>query len=827
MIINVVEWSAVIAAAWVLAYLRAPLWIWTALALIALASWTIFGKSALPALSIAWGVFVLLAVPLNLAPLRRRLISDHLLRLFRAIMPAMSQTEREALEAGTVGWDGELFSGRPRWKKLRAWPAPALSAAEQAFLDGPVEELCRRLDDWRITHEDYDLPPEMWRFIKDQGFFGMIIPRRYGGLEFSALAHSAVVMKIASRSMTAAVTVMVPNSLGPAELLLHYGTEQQKSYYLPRLARGEEIPCFALTAPDAGSDAASMPDNGVICRGSFQGKDIIGIRLNWEKRYITLGPVATVLGLAFKLYDPDHLLGDKEDLGITLALIPTHTPGISIGRRHMPLNAAFQNGPNRGTDVFIPLDWIIGGPERIGQGWRMLMETLAAGRSISLPALSTGAGKLACRATGAYARVREQFKAPIGYFEGVEEALARMAATAYMMDAARLVTASAVDRGERPAVISAIVKYQLTEAMRRVINDAMDVQGGSGICMGPRNLLGRAYQALPISITVEGANILTRSLIIFGQGAVRCHPFVLKEMQAVADVDPRRASKNFDRALFGHVGFTLSNAARALFLGLTGARLSPAPAAGGVRRYYQHLTRMSAAFALTADVAMLTLGAALKRKEKLSGRLADALSHLYLASTVLRHFQDQGQLEADLPLVQWSCENALHRVQLGLDGVLHNLPNRFVARALRLLVFPLGKPYAPPQDALGHAVAQRVLEPSEARDRLTAGIFAPAGPDEPLGRLEDALRKVINSSDAEHKLRHAIKHGQLTDAPLDKLLDQALQRGIIDAREAALMRDAEAARKEVIRVDDFPADFGREKNSWRSQPAPSTAGQST
>ncbi|MDE2090010.1 MAG: acyl-CoA dehydrogenase, partial [Gammaproteobacteria bacterium] len=717
-----------IAAAWALVYLRAPLWIWTTLALVALASWTAFGKPALPVLSIAWGVFVLLAVPLNLTPLRRRLISDHLLRLFRAIMPAMSQTEREALEAGTVGWDGELFSGRPRWKKLRAWPAPALSAAEQAFLDGPVEELCRRLDDWRITHEDYDLPPEMWRFIKDHGLFGMIIPRRYGGLEFSALAHSSVVIKIASRSMTAAVTVMVPNSLGPAELLLHYGTEQQKSHYLPRLARGEEIPCFALTAPDAGSDAASMPDNGVICRGSFQGKDIIGIRINWEKRYITLGPVATVLGLAFKLYDPDHLLGDKEELGITLALIPTHTPGISIGRRHMPLNATFQNGPNSGTDVFIPLDWIIGGPERIGQGWRMLMETLAAGRSISLPALSTGAGKLACRATGAYARVREQFKTPIGYFEGVEEALARMAATTYMMDAARLVTASAVDRGERPAVISAIVKYQLTEAMRRVINDAMDIQGGSGICMGPRNLLGRAYQALPISITVEGANILTRSLIIFGQGAVRCHPFVLKEMQAVADTDPRRASKNFDHALFGHIGFTLSNAARALFLGLTGARLSPAPGAGRVRRHYQHLTRMSAAFALTADVAMLTLGAALKRKEKLSGRLADALSHLYLASTVLRHFQDQGQLEADLPLVQWSCENALHHVQLSLDGVLHNLPNRFAARALRLLVFPLGKPYAPPGDVLGHAVARRILEPSEARDRLTAGIFAPTGP---------------------------------------------------------------------------------------------------
>ena len=813
MMINIVEWSAAIAAAWALAYLRAPLRLWTALALIALALWTVLDKPAGAAMFIAWGVFVLLAVPLNFTPLRRRLISDYLLRLYRGLMPTMSQTEREALEAGTVGWDGELFSGRPHWKKLHAGPAPVLSAAEQAFLDGPVEELCRRLDDWRITHEDYDLSPEIWQFIKDHGFFAMIIPRRYGGLEFSALAHSAVVMKIASRSMTAAVTVMVPNSLGPAELLLHYGTEQQKSHYLPRLARSEEIPCFALTGPEAGSDAASMPDNGVIRRGNFQGKEIIGIRLNWEKRYITLGPVATVLGLAFKLYDPEHLLGDKEDLGITLALIPTQTPGIRIGRRDIPLNAAFQVGPNYGTDVFIPLEWIIGGPERIGQGWRMLMETLAAGRSISLPALSAAAGKTACRATGAYARVRKQFKMPIGYFEGVEEALARMAGTTYMMDAARLVTANMVDRQERPAVISAIVKYQLTEAMRRVINDAMDIQGGSGICVGPRDLLGRAYQALPISITVEGANILMRSLIIFGQGAVRCHPFVRQEMQAASDTDPRRASKNFDRALFGHIGFTLGNAARALFLGLTGERLSPAPGRGRLRRYYQHLTRMSAAFALTADAAMLTLGAALKRKEKLSGRLADALGHLYLASTVLRHFQDQGQPEADLPLVQWACEQSLHQIQVSLDEVLRNLPNRLAAWKLRLLIFPLGKPYAPPRDTLGHTVARLVLEPSAARDRLTAGIFVPSGTDEPLGRLEDALRKVIISSETEQKLRSAVKKGQLAEAPLDRLLDQALQRGVLDAREAALMREAEAARKEVVKVDDFPADFGGEKKT--------------
>lgn len=751
-------------------------------------------------------------------PLRRPLISNRLLPWFRAALPTMSQTERDALEAGTVWWEGELFSGRPDWNKLLAIPAPKLSAEERAFLDGPVEELCRMLDDWQITEELHDLPPHVWQFIKEQRFFGMIIPKKYGGLEFSALAHSEVVMKLSSRSVTASVTVMVPNSLGPAELLLSYGTEEQKNYYLPRLARGEEVPCFALTGPEAGSDASSIPDKGVVCRGRFEGKEIIGIRLNWDKRYITLGPVATVLGLAFKLSDPDGLLGDKKELGITAALIPTNTPGVTIGNRHFPLSIPFQNGPNSGKDVFIPLDWLIGGVAGAGQGWRMLMECLAAGRSISLPAQSVGAGKLACRATGAYARIRKQFKMPIGRFEGVEEALARIAGYTYMMDAARVMTAGAVDLGERPSVASAIVKYNLTERMRKVVNDAMDVQGGSGICLGPRNLLGRVYQSIPIGITVEGANILTRSLIIFGQGAVRCHPYVLKEMQAAAERDAQRASVLFDQAFFGHIGFTVGNAVRALLHGVSGARLAQVPSqAGAERGYYRQLTRMSAAFALVADAAMLALGGSLKRKEKLSGRLADVLSQLYLCSAVLKRFADQGRPEADLPLLRWSCDDALHQAQEALDALLRNFPNRFAAAVLRALVFPFGKPYAAPVDVLGHNAASVLLEPSASRDRLTAGVYSSADLAEPLGRLDDALKKVIAAETVEKKLRAALNAGTSNGGD-EALLREGVIRGVIGEDEARIVQDAIEARKGVIKVDDFASGYWRkEEVEWQQE----------
>jgi len=671
-----------------------------------------------------------------------------------------------------------------------------------------VEELCRMLDDWRIVEQDKDLPPQVWQYLKEQRFFGMIIPPAYGGLGFSVQAHSLIIMKLASRSVTAAVTAMVPNSLGPAELLLHYGTGKQKDHYLPRLATGEEVPCFALTGPDAGSDAAAIPDRGVVCRVMFEGKEIVGIRLNWEKRYITLGPVATLIGLAFKLFDPEKLLGEHEELGITLALIPVSTPGISIGSRHMPLDIPFQNGPNWGKDVVIPLDWIIGGPERAGQGWRMLMECLGVGRSISLPALSTGAGKLACRAAGAYARIRRQFKLPIGQLEGVEESLARMAGMTYRMEAARAMTCAAVDRGERPSVLSAIVKQSLTEGMRQVVNDAMDVQGGSAICLGPRNLLGRVYQSIPIGITVEGANILTRSMIIFGQGAVRCHPYVLREIRAVADPDSARGLIDFDRSFFGHVGFTVSTASRALWLGLTGGRLQRAPA-GPSKRLLQTTSRLSAAFVLAADLSMIIIGSGLKRKEKLSGRLADILTNLYLLSCVIKQFEDRGRPDDELPLLEWACADSFRAIKIAFEGFFANFPNRPAALLLRLTAFPLGLPAFGPNDRLGNRVAASLLAPSAVRDRLTRGIYIPTELNEPLGRLDDALHKVIAAETVEKKLRDAVKKKQLAAASDELLWQNALQAGIITSQEAAIVAVSEAARQEVIRVDDFPPDYWR------------------
>ncbi|VAW84708.1 Acyl-coenzyme A dehydrogenase FadE [hydrothermal vent metagenome] len=787
-----------IAAIWAVSYHRLPMLTASGavLAVLVFISW--IGTCGW-LLVFLWLATLVVLVPLNVPSLRQALVSTKALIFFKRVLPALSQTEQEALDAGTVWWDGDLFSGKPEWEKLLKINTSTLNKEEQAFLDGPVNQLCAMLDDWAITHEHKDLPPEVWQFIKDNGFFAMIIPKSYGGLAFSALAHSAVVSKIASRSITTAVTVMVPNSLGPGELLLHYGTEEQRNYYLPRLASGEEIPCFALTGPENGSDAGAMPDAGIICNGEFNGEEVLGIRLNWNKRYITLGPVATILGLAFKLYDPDQLLGDKPELGITCALIPTDTAGVTIGRRHYPLNMVFMNGPNQGHDVFIPMEWVIGGPKMAGQGWRMLMECLAAGRSISLPALSTGAGKLSCRATGAYARIRQQFKTPIGLFDGVEEALTRIAGNTYMMEAARTLTATAIDRGEKPAVISAIVKYNMTERMREVLNDAMDVQGGSGICMGPQNLLARPYQSIPIAITVEGANILTRTMITFGQGAIRCHPYVIEEIQSCHSDDLER----FDKALFGHIGFTVSNASRALFLALTRSKLAASPSVGSDKRYYQQLTRMSAAFAFVADVAMLVLGGSLKRREKLSGRLADVLSQLYLASAVLKHYHDQGRPAEDKPLMQWACEDALYQIQESLDEFLRNFPNRPAAYLMRAVVFPLGMRYRIPSDELGHRVATVILGPSDARKRLTDGIYLPEAEDEQLARLDDALIKVIAAEPVEHKLRKLVKQGEIDAGGKERQAEQALEKGLITADEADSVKAAVEARWQVIQVDDF------------------------
>lgn len=809
---TMLEIVLVVAAGWMLAAWRAPVWAWSAASAGYLLVWPVIHTANFRILLPVWILFIAAAAVLGVAAIRRMLLSNTFLESFRRMMPAMSETEREALEAGGVWWEAELFSGSPNWHKLLNYKSSCLTQTEQAFVDGPVNTLCQMLDDWEITEELHDLPEEIWDYLKSQGFFGMIIPREFGGLGFSAQAHSAVVMKIASRSITAAVTTMVPNSLGPAQLLLHYGTEQQKRHYLPRLACGAEIPCFALTGPDAGSDAAAMPDKGVVCRDVFDGKECLGIRLNWEKRYITLGPVATVLGLAFKLYDPDHCLGSDEELGITLALIPTGTPGIEIGSRHFPLNQAFMNGPNRGHDVFIPMDWIIGGRAGIGQGWRMLMECLADGRSISLPALSTGASKLASRATGAYAAVRKQFKTPIGNFEGVAEVLGRIAGNTYAMDAARALTTLALDSGEKPAVASAIVKYHLTERMRKVIDDAMDVHGGRGICMGPRNYLARVYQAIPISITVEGANILTRSLIIFGQGAIRCHPFLLSEMQSAS----RNDVVEFDKAIFGHIRLLMSNVARAGFHGLTGARFARSPVNYEEAGYYRQLTRLSAAFAVTSEAAILVFGGSLKRKESLSARLGDVLSNMYLASAALKRYSDQGRQQADRPLLEWVVRDALYQSQQTLFEVYDNFPGGVVAMLLKRILFPFGASFRPPRDALLKRAANVILRWGSARERLTEGLFIPDVDNDPIAELEVALEKATAAQPVVTHLRKAMQNGQLRIGDSEHCLPEAVSAGIIDEREAVLVREAIVARQRVIGVDEFPADYWKEKrDSWQ------------
>jgi acyl-CoA dehydrogenase len=795
---------AVLAIFIILAFYRASITSWVLAVMVIVPVISIMARFSENVLIVTGAALFLFIVFFGIPYLRRNVISGAVFKIFRKVLPQISATEQEAIDAGTVWWDGELFSGNPDWKKLLAFPKCGLGEREQSFLDNEVEQLCSMLDDWDITHIRADLPPEVWQFIKDKGFFGMIIPKRYGGLEFSAQGHSAIVSKVASRSGTAAVTVMVPNSLGPAELLLHYGTEEQKEKYLHRLAKGQEVPCFALTGPFAGSDAGAIPDYGIVCHGEFGGRqNVLGIRLTWEKRYITLAPAATLLGLAFKLYDPEHLLGGESSRGITLALIPTDTPGVQIGRRHFPLNSAFLNGPTQGKDVFIPMEYIIGGTSRVGQGWRMLMECLAAGRSISLPASSIGGMKLVARTTGAYSRVRKQFKVPIGKFEGVEEPLARIGAHTYMVEAARRFTALAVDLGEKPSVVSAIIKYHSTERCRVVINDAMDVHGGKGISLGPDNYLGRFYQQMPVAITVEGANILTRTLMIFGQGAIRSHPYVLKEIAAVNDHDRNRALHQFDEALFGHLTFALSNAARSLVFGLSCGRGMATPHGKETRRYYQQLTRFSAAFALSADIAMAVLGGALKRREKISARLGDVLSQLYLCSATLKRFEDEGRPAEDLPLLDWAMQDSLFQIQQAFDGVIRNFPNALMRQLISALVFPLGKNFSPPSDHLGHKVAALLMQPGGARDRLTSGIYIPEDEQDAVGALEAALASTLACEPLQATLQQARKEGKLK--ALDELLRiaEARDQGSISAEQALQLERDYALRRKVIMVDDF------------------------
>ncbi|SAL66954.1 Acyl-CoA dehydrogenase [Caballeronia peredens] len=798
-----------------LAFLQAPALAWLAAIAIWVAAGPVIGVTSAPGVTVLAIVFVLPAFVLAVKPLRRALIGRRVFAVFRKILPEMSSTERDAIEAGTVWWDAELFSGRPRWDTLLAHGAPELTPEERSFIDHECARLCELSNDWDTTAIWQDLSPQAWAYIKEHGFLGMIIPRQYGGRAFSAYAHSQVIMKLATHSSAAAVSVMVPNSLGPAELLLHYGTEEQKNHYLPRLARGDEIPCFALTSPYAGSDAAAIPDVGVVCRGMHEGRETLGFRVTWKKRYITLGPIATVLGLAFRALDPDRLLRDDAAPGITCALIPTNHPGVHIGRRHWPLNAVFQNGPNWGTDVFIPMDWVIGGRAQVGRGWRMLMECLAAGRAISLPSSNVGMAKLAVRGTGAYAAARRQFRTSIGRFEGIQEALGRMGGNLYVMDAARRLSAQAVDLGEKPSVISAIAKYHITERARSVINDAMDVVAGKGICMGPSNFLARAYQQMPISITVEGANILTRCLIIFGQGAIRCHPYVLKEMAATREPDHARALRDFDDAFFGHASFLAANAVRSVVYAFGGTALTRKPARADARlaRYYRAATRLSSAFALFADVSMLALGGELKRRERLSARLGDILSQLYLLSATLKRFEDDGRPASDLPLVCWGAEDALYRARVAFEGLLANYPNRAAAAFLRAIAFPFGLPHAPTADALASDVAMLMQTPGDARERLVAGSHVSGFDHDPIARGEKLLALTPAVAALEARLREAVKAGRSAPLPqspdeIDTWAEAAAARGLIDENERALLAEWAAHAREAVKVDDFSSDFG-------------------
>jgi len=741
-----------------------------------------------------------------MAPLSKKIVDA-----FKSILPSLSQTEKEALESGTVGWDGELMKGTPDWDVLFKLPKPQLTAEEQAFLDGPVEKLCAMIDNYKVS-QDGDLPKEVWDFIKKEGFMGLEIPKEHGGHGFSSAAHSAVVIKIASRSIAAAVTVMVPNSLGPAELIHAYGTKEQQEYYLPRLADGREVPCFALTEPDAGSDAGSMTARGVVCKNE---KGELGIKLNWEKRYITLGPVSTLLGLAFKLEDPDNLLGkDKKDIGITCALIPSNTPGVEIGDRHRPMDLPFHNGPNKGKDVFIPLDNIIGGPERAGQGWKMLMESLAVGRSLSLPALSTAGAQLSSFASGAYARTRKQFNTAISNFEGIEEPLGKMAGLTYMMNAAREATLQMVDTGERPAIPSAILKYHLTEAMRTIVNDAMDIHGGKAVSNGPKNTFADLYKGIPIAITVEGANIMTRNLIIFGQGAVRAHPYVLKELQAAEEPNPNKALGKLLKTMAAHVGNGVRSFAKAFVYGITGGAFSKKPK--GVekqtKKYYNQINRLSASFNLAAEATLGTLGGGLKFRERVSARLGDVYSNLYLASTVLWYYEKNGQKKEDLPLVHWACQHALNNAEKALDQALKNHPNKVVGKLLQPVIFPrMAVPFmdkfltSAPSDKLDKMAADTIRNPGEIRERLTSGIFKPTGENEPLGRLEAAFKSVVESEPLEKKLYKAQKAGTLQkELPRAAMLDAAVTAKVITAEEAELLKRTDILRRAVVDVDAFP-----------------------
>ncbi|WP_111978511.1 acyl-CoA dehydrogenase FadE [Algibacillus agarilyticus] len=784
-----------------MAYRRASL---TSFTIVSIA-WLAIGSLGSIVGQITWFIFLLLAVPINVRSIRQHLISQPALRMFRKVMPEMSKTEKEAIAAGTTWWEADLFRGEPDWHKLHNIPQPRLTVEEQTFIEGPVETVCAMVSDWDTTHKYTDLAPEVWQYLKDNQFFALIIEKEYGGLEFSAYAQSRILQKLMGTSTVLASTVGVPNSLGPGELLQQYGTDKQKQYYLPRLASGLEIPCFALTSPEAGSDAGAIPDTGIVCKKMIEGEEILGLNLTFNKRYITLAPVATVIGLAFKMHDPDHLIGDTEDIGITCALIPRDTAGLDIGRRHFPLNVPFQNGPIRGENIFVPIDTIIGGVAMAGQGWRMLVECLSVGRAITLPSNSTGGSKALALATGAYARIRRQFKLPIGKMEGVEEALAVIGGNAYLMDATVNLSTTSIDLGEKPSVISAIAKYHLTERMRDVVNASMDIHGGKGIMLGPNNYLGRGYQGAPVAITVEGANILTRNMIIYGQGAIRCHPYVLAEMEALSIKDDIDAINAFDAAICGHIGFTISNKVRSFWLSLTNARFTSAPYPDQTRYYYQQLSRFSAILAFMSDMAMVTLGGSLKRHERISARLGDLLSYLYLASASLKRFHDEGRQVNDFPLLAWAVEDCLYKSEIALNDLLDNFPVKWVGRTLKMTLMPWGITNKKPSDLTEHEIATILQTPSETRSRIGSGQYITPDDNNLLGKLELGLSLIIKAEPIHDKICKAFNQ-KLGFTRLNKLADTAFEQGVITEQEVQILRQAEQARLDAINVDDFDHD---------------------
>jgi acyl-CoA dehydrogenase len=752
------------------------------------------------------GVLALVSLAFLMKPLRRQFISAPFFSIFKKMLPPLSDTEQEAIDAGTVWWDGQLFSGKPDWKSLIKIEKPRLSEEEQAFLDGPVTELCRMSDAWKINHDWNVIPDHILEFVRKNGFLAMIIPKEYGGLGFSAIAQSEVLIKISNTGAAITYLVAVPNSLGPGELLIKYGTEEQKNYYLPRLAEGTDIPCFALTAPTAGSDATSIPDTGIVCKGQWEGKEVTGMRLNFSKRYITLSPIATLVGLAFRLQDPDHLIGDVDDYGITCALLPRETEGLIIGKRHLPVGDAFLNGPLEGENVFVPLDYIIGGQEMAGKGWRMLVNCLSVGRCITLPTGGAAFSRRAVMGTTAYASLRRQFGVQIKQFEGIQKPLARMSGLAYIINAARLHTIQSVDAGEKPAVPSAILKYHCTEMARQCLLDAMDIHGGKAVMKGPKNYIASGYESIPVAITVEGANILTRNLMIFGQGATRSHPYVLEEMQlAGKDVDDA-VIEDFDNVLFKHIGFSIRNGARAFLLAITSSHITTNPGHKSLARYYAHLTRLSAAFALIADISMLSLQSRLKIMEMLSARLGDLLSDLYLASMVLKHYENDGCPEEDLPLVQWSLDYLLHHYQEAFREIIDNYPNRPLAYLLGFVVFPLGMHFKAPSDKLETRLVQSVTENNATRDRLTTGLYMEQGDNNPLAHVNEVFLQSLELEPLNKKIKLAIKDKIIPKLQGLELIAKAREAEVISKEEADQLIAFDEQLMSVIHVDDFEQD---------------------